>query len=218
MGGLSEKLGHKIGPLPAGAWAAAILGGLGISWYLRRRSAASAAANGATDPNATTTDTTSSGGTPIGTSAPDPTTTANSGNVSGPTSPDLAGDPASSLAIETNGQWRQQAVKYVVGARVTTPINAERAIGAYLSGTALASWEVTVVNSALAGIGPTPAPVPPITLQAAPKPAKKAAPKPAPKPKPKPHQHAPVKHPTHPAAHHHPKPHPNARRDTGTNV
>lgn len=151
-----EALGKKIGPLPVAGWLAAIGGGLGIAWYLRSKGinpdAADATDAGTYDPGAIGTSVT--GGTG-GAAVSDPY---NPGNISDPAAdPETAGSGV--VPISTNGQWRTQAVKYLIGLGVSGT-SAETAVGNYLAGRVLSTQQVTWINQALAGIGPTPAAVP----------------------------------------------------------
>lgn len=225
MSELTAALSHKLGPLPMGAWALAVGGGLGAAVLIRNHAANTATA-AAPDTTAGLATTAGLGGAAVS----DP---ANPGAISDP-----AGDPAApatAAPVNTNSQWRQQAVKYLI-AQGHSGVYAEYVIGRYLSGKTISHYGGTLLDKVLAGLGPTPQAVPPPVVKPAPKP--KPKPKPAPKPKPKPpthHQGKPPTHPTHPKPHHPAKPptkHPHGpahvahhhtpahkplhRRDTGT--
>lgn len=150
---MGKMLGKRLGPLPVAGWVAAILGGLGISWYLRSRGGAAPEEPPAayTDPGALGTSTTYGTG---GAAYSDP---ANPGNISDPIDPENAGP--GTVSITTNGQWRTQAVKYLIGLG-NTGTAAETAVGNYLAGRLLTVAQVAMVNAALAGVGPTPQAVP----------------------------------------------------------
>jgi hypothetical protein len=141
-------LGKRIGPLPVAGWLAAIGGGLAISWYLRRNG------SGATSSTAADSSGEDTGGTTSGTGGAAYSSAGNPGNISDPTSSDNA-DLPEPVSIETNAQWRQQAVKWLIG-NGTTAINAERYVGAYLAGTPLSESAVNAINKVEAAIGPPP--------------------------------------------------------------
>jgi hypothetical protein len=185
-------MSQKVGPLPMGGWVAAVVGGLGVGWYLRRRNAATAAQN--FDPTGgtiapTAADTGGTGGAGVS----DPSYVG--AGMNQPTSAELAGSP---IPVDTNAQWRQQAVKSMVG-RGFSAIAAENAVGRYLNGMPLTEVEAAQINATVSAIGPTPAAVP---LTVITHPAAPAVHHPAPKPKPKPVHH-PVHHVTHPTHHVH---------------
>lgn len=167
---LGHTLGRKIGPLPLAGWLAAIGGGLAISLYLRRHQAAAAPADPGTVAPGTSGMTDGTGGAAVS----DPSY---AGNVSAPTGYDSTGTTAAPL--ENNGQWRQQAVKWLVG-NGSGGIAAEIAVGNYLSGGTLSLDQADMVNKAVAAIGPTPEAVPSINVAAptppAPTPTPNAAP------------------------------------------
>lgn len=153
------NLGHKVGPLPVGAWVGAIAAGLAISWYLRRNgggSSTSADTSGETVAP-TEADTSGTGGAAV-------STPGYAGGVSGPTSDATGPD---SQAIETNAQWRQQAVKYLVGAGVGA-IQAEQAVTNFLAGGTLTHEQADNINKAVAAIGPAPDAVPAISIASTP--------------------------------------------------
>lgn len=215
---VTHVLGKKLGPLPVGAWAAAIAGGLGISWYLRRNGAA-----GTTTPNPVeVTDPGTSTDTPAGTGGAATSTAgnANPGNITGPTDPESADPGSISVSVTTNAQWRQQAVKYLVGLGVSGT-DAEYAVTYYLAGKPISPNAMNNINRAIAGIGPTPTATPgskviqPIKIIPT-KPVIKHAPAPKPPKHPK-KKHHPVRHKTHPThvQHSSTAAHPATRRDTG---
>lgn len=227
---LPAVLTKQLGPLPVGAWGAAILGGLGISYYLRRHGSSGTATD--TTPAVETPTTATTPGTG-GAAISDPSVIGRPGGIDTPTDPDTAGPPTSGYAITTNAQWRQQAVKLLIGAG-RTGISAELAIASYLAGRRLTPRQEVDVNTALAGLGPTPYPVPQIRTTAGPRPATPHPTKghPAtgnhghmaghgahPDPTPGgPRAHSPIAHHTQPTHGHHShgQAHPAHRRDTGT--
>jgi hypothetical protein len=205
MSELPEVLTRKIGPLPAGAWAAAILGGLGVSYFLRHRGSAAASAS----PDTTMADTVAP------TDAPTGGTGGASMSLPGNISPavDTGAPDMEAFTISTNAEWRQQAVKWLVGNGVGA-ISAEQAVANYLSGGTLTAEQANNINRAVAAIGPAPDAVPSISVAGPDIPAEPGPPThhPAAKHhKPKPHHatHKPAANHTHHAA---PKHHP---KDTG---
>lgn len=157
---IKAALSKRIGPLPLGGWLLAVAGGLGISWWIRNNGD-SGQTGEPMDPGSITT----AGGTPVGMGGAAVSDPAYPGNTTGPTDPDNAGTGTTGTAITTNGQWRQQAIKYLVGAGLSG-IFAERTVTKYLAGQPLVDWEAKRISAALAAIGPTPVAVPPVRLVA----------------------------------------------------
>lgn len=176
---VSGMLGKKIGPLPVAGWAAAIVGGLGISWYLRSRG------GGAGGYDASGDDAPAPLAPPTGMGGAAVSDGSYAGGITPPTSPDNAGEVPIVGAIETNAQWRQQAVKWLVGSNKAPAVVAERAAEAYLGGKALDATAVGLINAAIAAIGPTPQAVPPIVVAPLPGAPAGGGPANAPKPPPK---------------------------------
>lgn len=180
------SLGQNIGPMPAGAWAAAIAGGLGIMYYSRKKSASAPAP---VDPTASLVGTGGAGA--VG-----------AGGYFYPTSG--AGDPATSgtgaPAISTNQQWMNSAFAWLV-AQGMAPDVTDQALRDYISGRSLSSQENAIVTQALGKFGQTPESLPdapalpvvsqpqanPVPAPAPPPPV--VAPPPAPAPAPAPPQH-----------------------------
>lgn len=161
MSDLKAALTHKVGPLPAGAWAGAILGGLGISYYLRRHPR-SAAASTTDVPDVTTASEAVTGGTGgAAVSLP--------GNISGPVDTGDSAGTVEAVAITSNALWRQQAVKWLVGNGVGA-IAAEQAIANYLAGGTLSQDQADNINKVIAAVGPTPDAVPTISVAGPPAP------------------------------------------------
>lgn len=136
--GIPAEFSHKIGPLPAYAWAAAIVGG----YLVFKRSQAS---------------TSSAAGSTV------PTPTAADAALAGSIVPDTAGGDASTQATAqatpstptTNSQWLNAAVTALI-AQHLDPVTAENALNKYLSGLPLTATEHTMVSSAISAIGPPP--------------------------------------------------------------
>lgn len=157
----ADMLGKKIGPLPVAGWLAAVGGGLGIAWYLRSRginpdAADATDAGGTYDPGALGTSVTGGLG---GAAVSDPY---NPGNITDPVDSEQAGP--GTVAITTNGQWRVQAVKYLIG-HGHLGTSSEVAVGNYLAGNVMTAGQAAMINQAIAGIGPTPSAVPPIKVK-----------------------------------------------------
>lgn len=149
MSGLD--LGHKVGPLPLGAWIAVVAGGVGVAVYRSRQSAAAAAA--AADPLTNT-----SGDPGVGTGAVggyvDNTTTA----------------PPAPNAITDNASWAVQATNYLI-AQNYDPALSDSAVRKYLASAPLSVTEYALIKVVLLkfGVPPerlpqTPA-IPPVTPQ-----------------------------------------------------
>lgn len=147
-------MGKMIGPLPLGAWAAVLIGGLGVAYYTRHSGSA----------------------TPAPTDAPvvnDPVGTGGSGmwaNIDTPSSVDTVADPT------TNDEWATKAIRTLVATGYPA-INADQAIRRYVAGETLAASEAAMVNAAIMLIGPTPQVLPPPTtgIPTSPPPAPKPA-------------------------------------------
>jgi nucleoid-associated protein YgaU len=133
-------LGKQIGPLPLGAWAVVVAGGLGIAWYTRQNGAgapAAAADTGGVDSNVG--DGSVGGWTPTG-------------PVSTTTSP-------VSTAPTTNEEWGQQAINWLIGQNYDANLS-DSAIRSYLSGVKLSASQYTLVGLALIHLGSPPTPLP----------------------------------------------------------
>lgn len=180
-----------VGPLPIGAWAAIVGGGVGFALYSKHRSAAA--------PVSTAT-------VPVSTTAPD-SGVGGSGqwqDLTVPTTP-TGGQVG---ALTSNDQWEISAVNYLIG-HGYDPGLADSAIRKYVGGEKLSVSEYALVREVLLRVGeppqpltapyydnpvipighpgPTPTPGPPHTHPAPPKSVPHPiAPRPHPKPKPKP--------------------------------
>jgi hypothetical protein len=225
---LHEALAHKVAGLPAGAWAAAVAGGLGVSYYLRHRASSSADYTDATIAP-TTADTAGLGGAAVS----DPSNPAQVSN------PSPVGGPGTGAPIRNNNQWRQQMVKVMVGNGVSA-IAAESAVHDFLAGRPLTAAEAAELNRAMATVGPAPSPPPRASVITPHKPPAHKPPKHPKHPKhpqgqhrvgggatgsePRPVAHKPAHHPIahkvdKPARHHtHAQAHPHHRRDNGTHT
>lgn len=144
---MSINLGPDIGPMPAGAWAAAIAGGLGLLWYSRTHSS-SATPAATVDPTQSLVGTGGSGA--VG-----------AGGYFYPTSGsgDPAAGPASAGAISTNQQWMNQAFAWLVGQGMAPDV-VDKALRDYTSGITLSSQENALVTQALGKFGQTPESLP----------------------------------------------------------
>lgn len=136
--------GKMIGPLPLGAWAAVIAGGLGIALYTRQQ-------NNAALPDDTIVEDT--GGVPgVGEGG--------SGmgwvDVSPPTTGSVQQAPT------TNEEWGRLAVNYLI-ATGYDPATADSAIRKYLAAEKLSMQEFAMIGIALAKLGSPAVPLPPST-------------------------------------------------------
>lgn len=150
-GGLKGALTKKIGPLPAGIWALALVG----AWlYLHKRGGGGGTAGVATDPagNTGTIDPATGyvAGSPQDTSAlGEQSSTGPSGSTSGSGGSTVAGQYA------TNDAWARAAVNYLVGIGVD-PTAANSAIQAFLSSQTLTTDQQGDVNLAIQSLGAPP--------------------------------------------------------------
>ncbi|MFD8943354.1 hypothetical protein ACFV00_15315 [Streptomyces californicus] len=171
-GGLGATLGKKVGPLPLGVWLAAVVGGIGIAYVVRRR-------GDDEEPEPYVPD-----GTVIG----QPNGVGQNGKDDQDDDDDAETDP------QTNEQWGRVAIRRMIG-RGFEPGLVDRAIRKYLAGESLTVSERAVIAECLIVIGPPPVPPPPeipggstpdpVDPITPPKP-KPDPPGPGPKPKPKP--------------------------------
>lgn len=129
MSGIAAALGHKIGPMPAGAWAALVAGGLGIAYYTRTH----AAATPAVDPGTADLDNTQLGTVPLASSS----------------------GAQSSGTITTNDEWSTKAITYLIS-QGATGTAADGAVRNYLSGNTLTASQTALIDLVLAAIGPPP--------------------------------------------------------------
>lgn len=139
---------EMIGPLPAGAWIAVLVGGLGYSLYSRSK-AKNTTTNSATDTSADPLDTSGLTSDPYG------LTTAGAGPYAGGGG---GGGSYGFLTPQNNASWETAAINYLVSIG-TDPALAAAAMGDYIGGYALSSAEQHLVDLALMGIGPLPFPV-----------------------------------------------------------
>lgn len=139
---MALNFGQQVGPLPLGAWAAVVAGGLGIAWYSVRNQKASAAPQLVTD----TSGDPGVGTGPSWTAVPPPST-----------SPD-----STQVTIDTNEAWSVAAINYLI-AQGYDPNVADSAIRKYMQSDSLSIQEYALVRFALAKLGspPTPLPDPP---------------------------------------------------------
>jgi len=142
---MPESFSAKLGPLPVWVWGAIV--GVGIVAYVWF----SGRTDGSTDPSADT-----STGTPTATASIDDAIegafrpgTANGG----PTTDDDVPE-----TIDTNSAWGLRATAYLATLGIS-PLTAQRAINAYLAGSALTKDQAALVDKAILGIGQPPAAV-----------------------------------------------------------
>jgi hypothetical protein len=137
-------LGKMIGPLPLGAWAAVLAGGLGIALYTRRNSAA--AADTTVDPNGVGVDPNVGAG--------------GSGqwaNIDTPVITDVGG----AAPPTTNEEWASQATDFLLKSGYPA-VAADQAIRRYVANEQLSASEAVMVGVALAKLGALPVPLPPV--------------------------------------------------------
>jgi hypothetical protein len=128
-------LGKQVGPLPLGAWAAIVAGGLGIAWYTRK----------STPVNVPVNDT--SGNTGVGGGAGWIAVAPPTESIGG------AGKPT------TNEEWAVAAINYLVhGGK--DPAAADLAIRKYLESQSLSVMEKAMISEALLYLGSLPQPLP----------------------------------------------------------
>lgn len=123
-----------IGPLPTGAWAAIVVGMIGLAYWNRKQAAATAAAPAPTDTSATP-------GVGVG------------GWIATPTP---LNDPSTvSNSPTTNGDWAQQAITWLIG-QGYDPVISDAAIRNYINGQSLNTQQQAIVSVALKHFGAPP--------------------------------------------------------------
>lgn len=156
---MAVDLGKQIGPLPMGAWVAAVGGGLAIAYYARNR-------NSANNPPQ-----------PV---VFDPTGASPSVGVGGLAAVGANDNPttSSSATISSNAQWGQQAFTFLVATGADGAL-ADKAVRDYLMGIPLSLSENAMISLALTKLGQPPESLPDApALPVAPPPA--VVPTPAP--------------------------------------
>jgi hypothetical protein len=165
--------GKMIGPLPLGAWLAAVGGGVGLYWFRGRSAAPGASADGSTVED-------TSGVPGVG-----------DGSTSAwvQTQPPANPDAPVSTKPTTNDEWGQQAINWLISMGYDATVS-DSAIRKYLQGGTLTATEFVLVRQALMHLGATPQLLPPpeqaapVGVPVTPAPTPKPVPKPAPKPVP----------------------------------
>jgi len=133
------KLDQNVGPLPLGVWVLVIGGGLGVSWFINRRTAARPSSGSG-----------SGGGMPYLPPASD----------GGPVV--VPGGPSDNIGLTPpgapadNAAWKRAAQNWLVGVAGTDPLTAWNALTKYLDGLPLGTTEAGAVDKALRQFGPPP--------------------------------------------------------------
>lgn len=156
---MALDLTKNVGPLPMGAWAAIIAGGLGLGYVINKNSAKKAA-------NAPVPVT--SGGTGAGGSGFDVVT------------PPASNQPSEPAPVETNQSWGRTALNWLIAQHYDAGV-ADNAIRKYLYGENLTLQEQALINLVLLKYGAPPEPLPPVIVPTLPPP-----PPPPPRPTPTP--------------------------------
>lgn len=138
----SSALSKKIGPLPAGVWAAVIVGGLGIAYWINSRSGVTDVADAAgsyedTPPEADANNDTQPG----------------AGNLYQPGL--YPGTPLFPATPKSNNAWRVAAVQALAGAG-RNPLSASIACTRFLKGRRLSERQRQLVAEAIQLVGPPP--------------------------------------------------------------
>lgn len=131
-------LGKKLGPLPAGAWAVIVVAGLGIGYFINKRSAKN---NGPTAEQLTESGVGTGGGSFLDINPPAPTPTPE----------------------ETNVSWGKKVTNWLI-ANQYDPTVADNTVRKYLNGINLTIAENAIMKIALDKFGVPPEPLPPIDV------------------------------------------------------
>lgn len=178
--GVSGTLGKRVGPLPLAGWLAAVIGGLGIAWYMRRSGQSSDAVDpalvpptglggaGVSDPYGPATDDPyNPDATDPGTTTPAPGTTAGGPQGGGTISNDgsYSLGPAYSpsgtgVVTMTNTEWGGHAIWWIrthgnYGAGVSAAA-ATLAVDQYLAGRWLTAIQASQIHEVIRGYRPPP--------------------------------------------------------------
>lgn len=139
IGGLD--LGKQVGPLPMGAWVAAVGGGLAIAYYSRKRSSAN-------DGPIYADDTSADPGVGVG-------------GLAAIGAVDTSGQAfiSNDAPITSNAQWGQKAFTLLTSTGAD-PTTTDNAIRNYLSGVGLSITENSIIALALTRYGQPPEPLP----------------------------------------------------------
>lgn len=136
----SQALGKSMKSVPPVVWVGAIFGGLGVAYYLRKKSASSTTTNAAQTPTVLTY--TGTGG----------------GDTTGTDATSTTGAPT------TNQAWATAAQNYLLAAFPQyNAIDVSNAINAYINAAQLTPQQQAMVSQAISGIGPAPQSLPPVT-------------------------------------------------------
>lgn len=136
MSGTGLDFGKQIGPLPLGAWVAAVAGGLGIMVYHKKNAAAAVPTTPGVDTSGTPGVGTGAVGGYVDTSTPTPTT------------PDTG-------AITDNNSWGRQATNFLI-AQGYDPAVSDSAVRKYLASSSLSVTEYALIKVALLKFGTPP--------------------------------------------------------------
>lgn len=141
MSNLGELAGRQLGPLPLGAWALAVGGGVAVAIVVRRNALSAPASP------AELYDPTADAGTGTGTAVNN--AAGNSGGVTN-----------IGTSYATNDEWEAAAVRWLIGARYD-PTAAQAAVSRWLTGVPTTLAERAMVSAALVAIGGPPTSPPP---------------------------------------------------------
>lgn len=149
-----EALSHRIGPLPAGAWIVALVGGIGVAMVIRRQagndqSYADGYATGEQAGYDSVAGDSTDGPQPYE-SGSSSYTNPGAGNIYTP-------DNVPTGPIKTNAQWRHRAA-VVLSRRGYRTAMVEATLGRYFAGKRLSSAQQNIVDEAIAMLGKPPKP------------------------------------------------------------
>lgn len=163
-----NALSHKIGPLPAGVWGLAILGGIGVAVLVRRSANDQATQDAAdtidaadmtgpsgydqADPGGTTPGV--GGSTSAGGDGSYPESGGDTSTPNGPTTPTAA---AKARQATTNGDWQHFSVEAMRHLGFA-PGRVNAVLTAYLSGHKLDGQGTAILGAVMARCGPPPRP------------------------------------------------------------
>lgn len=140
---MAVDFGKMIGPLPLGAWAAVVTGGLGLMFYTRRQNAATKTP---ANPDLAPEDTGTTPGVGVG----------GSGQFI-PVNPPANGS-ADTNSAETNDEWGVMAIAYLTAKGYPAgPVN--NAVTKFLNQQQMDGQEYSIIGIALAHFGSPPTPV-----------------------------------------------------------
>jgi len=196
MADISDTLTQELGPLPVWAWGVAIVGGLGVGWYIQQRRAADMAAAGE-ESQQQTEQQAAAEAEQSGLPATQGALALPGGGGAGAGMAPVLPEEQTGGELSDNPAWRSAGVEHLAGEGVSGTA-ADRALGRYLAGQRLTQDQANLVDRAITVLGTPPSPVPAPQIGPEPTPEDPPASGPDPDPEPPPPDPAPSQSPAPP--------------------